>query len=502
MAEGLFLSSLAENFLRARGAEEARSRAAGAEARDIFETERYLEELGREREVREDLLPTVLAHQRTRWAPQTRAPVPSSATYEGIPNPEAPLPAPSFAAGGMAALQQPPRAPIAETLLGALNPKQQARFLTSRTGRMVMPTLQASELERQKEEERHEAGAFFDQAKAALYKGDTVEGLNHIASGFRRLGDYGQTTQHMLLAAKTSATKDEQTSAAEDAKTLLPLVDAYKTEPTPEKLAKLRGAEPKSLAWRTLFTEILADTLKHALSPDRDEDNFLRAFMTSDKSKSEEQAWAEAAKQHPQGLFKFAMQELRSGRAVLPESVWEGMRLKRPLALKDTSLRGLAHTKTLMEANAARQAGQPWTPEREVFLSRFVANINEMQRAEAEGKKSATEKQREEDVAKITRIRRERMETPENLETKTSEQLTTLIQRTARDLDAIVDPQERQETEDYLKLLRQARNRKEGAKGPKVDPLVDLQAEYSRLRKRGLSPEKARDDLKRRGLLD
>lgn len=495
---GLYLSSFADNFLRARAAEEARNRAAGSEAADIFSTERYLEELGREREAREETLPAMLAQRRGRMArPPAFSPV----------APDVPLPAgqpamfrPSpLAAGGVAALEQPPRPAVAETLLGALDPKQQARFLTSRTGRAVMPTLEASERERRQEEDRQEAEAFFTQGQEAFRGGDTAGGLDHFAAGLRRVGNFGAMAQYMQLAAKTRADKQEEERAAEDAKGIIPALDAFDADPTAKNLAAVSGAQAnaKSLAWRQLNADFVQNRLKKALAGDRDEEAFLRAAITSQDPP--DKAWADAARQYPQGLFKIMSRQLLSGKAELPDELWDVMRLTKP-AGKDASLALRARQQTLLEANAARRAGAPWTPMQ--FQQRWNDTIVEMERREAEAKRSPEAKAIEKDRAAILKMRREAMERPESLDKKSAPELTLLIQRTARDLETIVDPEEEREAKDYLKLLREARNRKGGAEGPKVAPSVDVQAEYNRLRKRGLTPEKARDDLKRRGLLD
>ena len=477
---GEYLSRFADNFLRARGAEEARSRAAGAEARDIFSTQQYLDELGRERGA-ESLYARLRGQTpSTPAAPAVAAPAEPSFAPPGAPTgalgvyptatPAAAGPTP-MATGGLAALQEPraPRRPVAETVLAGLNPAEQARFLTTRTGRAAMPTLEQSERERRQEQDQQEVGGFFDQAKAAFRALDTVAGLEHLATGFRRLGPsgYGPMSEFMQLAAKTQAEKQEKAWAAEDAQAFFPALDAYKAEPTPLNLVALRAVEPKSLAWRKLKADIIAEELKKALSADRDEEDFLRAFMTADKSKSEEQAWADAAEKFPQGLFKFAMQELRSGKAILPDSVWDVMRLKRPLGLKDFSLRGVAHTKTLLEAAAAQQAGTPW--DKQAFLKKFIENINEAQKAEQQAKETPEQQDR----AAITKMRREQMEHPERL---SMNEITLQIQRTNEDLRrGDMTPEEYQDAQRFLHFLRDLREKKrvEGGGAEKPAPATD-----------------------------
>ena len=504
MAAGDFLSAFADQVLRSRALAEGRNRAAAVEARDVFSTEHYLQELGREREVEEQTIPELIAAQRLRWAPQTRLPAPPSATYEGLPNPEAPEAPPApVAAGGLAALMQPPRPAMAQTLLGGLTPQKAARVLTSRTGRAVLPTLEASERERRQDEDRQEAEALFGQSSALLRQDPaSLDGLDLRAAAFRRLGRPPEANYWMQVSAKTRADAQETERWTKDMHGLNAALAAHDKEPTPTTLGAIKAAVATltSLGGKRLAAEQVDQRLKHALSPDRDEEGFLRTFMEAPKEMPEEQAWKEAATRFPQGLFKFAIQELRSGKAVLPDSIWDSMRLKRPLGLKDFSLRGAAHQKTLLDSAAAARAGTPWDPPS--VLNRFVANLNEMQKQETEAKRTPEAKAIEEHRAAILKIRREAMEKPESLDTKTSNELTILIQRTARDLDAIVDPQERQDAEAYLKLLREARDRKAGVGRPKAASSVDLQAEYNRLRKRGLTPEKARADLKRRGLLD
>lgn len=497
---GEFLSSFAEHFLRARGIEEARSRAAGAEAAQLFDTERYLEELGREREAREEALPEILAQQRLRGLPAVRTPAPPGATYEGLPNPEAPpIPAGGslpLAAGGVAALGQPPRPPVPETLLGALTPQKQARFLTSRTGRAIMPTLEASERERRQEEDREHAETFFAQGQESLRGGDTAGGLDHFAAGLRRLGRYGDMTQYMHLAAKTRADKQEEERAAQDAKAVIPALDAFDRDPTAATLAAVSTAQANvtSLAWKKVSADMVQNRLKKALSGDRDEEAFLRAAVTSDQPP--EHAWAAAAKQYPQGLFKIMSRQLLSGKAELPEELWDVMRLTKP-AGKDASLALRARMQTLLDANAARRAGAPWTPMQ--FQQRWNDTILELERAEAQAKKTPEERQAAQDRAEITRLRLEALKKPESLAGKTSEQLTLLIQRTTRDLEGDLSPEEERDAKDYLRLLRRTRDEKLRAPGSPTPPAVPAGTKDKRAQRPPETPtvEGAKAELRR-----
>ena len=498
--EGGYLGTFAETFLRARALEEQRGRAAGAEAADIFKTDRYLEELGREREAREEFLPQILAQQQARL--QTTAlrgptgPNLGAATLETPPVP--------VAAGAEAALRQA-RPPVMESLLGGLPPKAQARFLTTRTGEKALPTLEHSERERRLEDDRQEAETLIEQATEFLQRPtpDVAGAADRMAAAMRRLGQPQAAAQWMLHSAKTRSDEAERDRAEQDIKAFNAAIAADEATPSAATLKGVHDAidQAKSVLGKRIALARLDARLQHALSPDRDEDAFLREATrlmlggrsepqtgapeglgpggaATPKAMTAEEAWRQAAAKHPNGLAKMVSRQLIGGKKELPDEIWDILRWPKPITTKDASLPRRAALIVEQEVKSERARGIQVSPLD--FTKRWNAKIIELEGAEARAKKTPEELAAGKDRAAILRMRREAMEKPEDLEKKTLNDLTLLIQRTARDLDTVTDPQERGEAEAYLRLLRQARDRKVRGSGepPVVPPRLPPAAKH------------------------
>ena len=477
MGDGVYLSGFANAFLQAREIEERRRGREAAEVGEIFRTERYLEDLDKERQAQEEQLPAILAQQQARrTGTALRGPAGPNLGAASLEVPPAAL-----ATGGMAAV----RPPVTETLLGGLTPQAQARFLTSKTGRAVLPTLEASERERRLEEDRQEAEDFTQQASdfLALPTPNVAGAADRMAAAMRRLNRPQEAAQWMLHSAKARSDETERTRSEEDIKTFNAAVAADEASPSAASLKGVHDAidRARSVLGKRVALARLEARLQHALSPDRDEDAFLREATrlmlggqvqpqtatpedlgagggARPKPMTAEEAWRQAAEKHPQGLAKMVSRQLIGGKKELPDEIWDILRWPKPIQTKDASLPRRAALIVQEEVKAERAQGKQVSPLD--FTKRWNAKIIELEGAEARAKKSPDELAAEKDRAAILRMRREAMEKPESLEKKTLPELTLLIQRMSRDLEAITDAQERAEAEGYLKLLRQARDGK------------------------------------------
>src|SRR3990167_3315777 len=93
-----------------------------------------------------------------------------------------------------------------------------------------------------------------------------------------------------------------------------------------------------------------------------------------------------------------------------------------------------------------------------------------------EKKKTAVDLGAAETRAEMAKLRLEAMKNPESLATKTSEELTRLIQRTNQDLKGDLTLEEEQDTKAYLSLLRKYRDAKARGKGETEAELTDKKA--------------------------
>ena len=514
MAEpGLYLSSFVENFLRSRGLEEQRGRAEAQEAGEIFKVQRYLDDLGRERKA------GMSAAQRLQGytSPQDSGVIPSTpptwrggaSAYEGPPNPEAP-PIPSVAAGGAAAMQHgltaegmAPRPPALASALQGLSTEDVANLFTTQTGRAAFQTLEAAEQHRRKEKNHKKAEELWAEGRDAFRRNEPAEALGLWAAAYRHIEDQAHAGRLMEMEAKIRTDPVEKEKTKKDFAAFNTVLDAYDLDPSPQNLSNVQKtfADAESLAGRERASEMMKARIKGSLDPDRD----INAFLVYVSQRAigpnrvpVEQAWDEAMDKYPKAFGKLWLQDiLNPEKPILPDHVREKLRLPpRGPDKRDQTITQRAYFDARAEA---QRLGVVVSYDNPKFMRIWEDKINEREGAKKQAGKTPGEREKEKvdletakDRAAITKMRRTAMENPASLEGKTSNELTIEIQRTARDLDKIDDPEIRSETERYLTLLRRALTAKGG---PKADVAPqDKKAQAEQIMNR-LFPGKTWDQL-------
>lgn len=376
MGSGLYLASAVDAYNRARVLEEASSQRAGHEAAQAFQIDQYLKDLEKENEA-QSILTDVL---RQRQQPPMGAPGMAPGMPQGMPAIPPPPPGmpPGVPPGPIAATppgapmapsgppatpemgQQPmpapmgptmpspttmpgARPPVMDAIMGGLRPEQQARFLTSRTGRQVLPALEESERERRHIEDKQKAEEAFGQAKTALAENDPAGWADYMAKGYRYLGEGQNAARMMEHAAKVRTDKVEMEQAPKDFEAILGAVKKWESDPTPENLQGVTTAmsEAKSTTAKMLSREMMLSKIRHGLDRDPEKQAMLTHFIqaTGLRGVKPLQAWQEVVQKFPAGAAKVWAEALMSPDKVhMPAEFYEALRVSPPMPTKDPTV--------------------------------------------------------------------------------------------------------------------------------------------------------------------
>ena len=480
-APGTYLSAFVENFLRSRGLEEQRSRAEAQEAGDIFKVERYLDELGRERKAG-----ATAADLFRRGVSPTQPVLPGAPPdWRATPSVEAPqAQPPSIAAGGAAAMQQgptgamPARPPVMASVLQGVAPEAAARLFTTQTGRAALSSLEQAERERRKEQDQQKAKDLFEKANDAFKRNEPAEAADLRAAAFRHVGAHDQATRWMEHSAKIRTDADEREKTKRDFAAFATAARRVDEDPSPINLAKIEEvlANSESLAGRNLAIDLAKKRIARTESKDSDIEAFLRhtvvRSVVGPNRVPIEQAWQEAMEKYPKGFGKLWLQDMMNpDKPILPEFVREFMRLPPRVGKQDQSLTQRAWFQAVQKA---KEKGVVPSLDNLQFLRLWEETRLELKAADEAAGKTPEEKKKNavdlgaaETRAEMAKLRLEAMKNPESLATKTSEELTRLIQRTNQDLKGDLTLEEERDTKAYLSLLRKYRDAK--AKGESPD---------------------------------
>ena len=267
---------------------------------------------------------------------------------------------------------------------------------------------------------------------------NVASAADRMAAAMRRLNRPQEAAQWMLHSAKARSDETERTRSEEDIKTFNAAVAADEASPSAASLKGVHDAidKARSVLGKRVALARLEARLQHALSPDRDEDAFLREATrlmlggqvqpqtatpedlgagggARPKPMTAEEAWRQAAEKHPQGLAKMVSRQLIGGKKELPDEIWDILRWPKPIQTKDASLPRRAALIVQEEVKAERAQGKQVSPLD--FTKRWNAKIIELEGAEARAKKTPDELAAAGHRAAILRVQREVLEKPESL---------------------------------------------------------------------------------------
>lgn len=492
---GAYLSSFIDQMNRQRVLEEASSRNQGFDAAQVFQIDQYLKNLDKENQAEQIL--TQMLRNRQRAVPQPPMGAPPAAPPGGppvippgqptLPGGPPPLPGDQPMAAPVAApmpqeavlpspgMAPPPnplaRPPVQDALMAGLTPEQQARFMTSKTGAAVLPSLEATERERRKSEDEADAESIFKKAQQHFNAKQPADWADMMAAGYRRKGDAARAAHFMEYAAKVRVDQHETEAAKRDFVALNKAVKKYQTDPSPENLASLHDAmtETESLTGRALALEMTKNQVAKGLSADHEESAFLTAVTQARVTMKmpEDKAWEAAIARYPGGAAKlYARSLMNPDHTRLPDGFYAALRVPPPAPTKDPTIGQRAYTAAMAEAQVkgVPTDGMPFLRLVEQHRLRLV---EEEERAKAKGRDTGLE-------GDIKRARLDRLkallERAKDPNPKTMKDISLEIQRLNQDIaSGNMDSEEERDAREALKTLRELRDQKQREMGGKGD---------------------------------
>jgi len=344
----------------------------------------------------------------------------------------------------------------------------------------------SAERERRKEEDHAKAEDFLKQGWDAFKRNEPAEAVKLWAKAYRWVGAHDRAGRMMEYGAKILTDNTELEKTKKDFAAFNAAIRADELDPSPENKAKVEQvfANAESLLGRERAVDLTKHRLAKMLDKDREIDAFLRHTMqriVGPNSIPVEQAWKEAMEKYPNGFGKLWVQDMMNpDKPILPDFVREWMRLPPRVGKQDQSLTQRALFQAVQKA---KEKGIAPSMSNLQFLRLWEETRLELKAADEaagktpeEKKKTAVDLGAAETRAEMAKLRLEAMKNPESLATKTSEELTRLIQRTNQDLKGDLTLEEEQDTKAYLSLLRKYRDAKARGKGETEAELTDKKA--------------------------